>query len=277
MDYGVWRFQRTGVLGWTIRNDISGINMFLQYYGMGIHLGKGYSDPLQKLYRGCNRLRVKYGIGSRCYYRRALTNIILEKMLSFMDVRDPNGQLVRALLLFAKHTALRSHNYVYSNGATGLVRVKNVKFGPKNQRPTYFIVTVPLTKTSQIDAPLKETRTVKCRCRIGLCPVHELYNYLQGRMDGKHEAEALFLLPNGFPVTYYRLRQILKMLCELVDLEWQYYTPHALRIGEATDRNMGGESLERTMKYINWRTHRSALIYIRPDNPDFVKFEKDPH
>ena len=272
LDYGLWRFQRTGVLGWTIRNDISGINMFLQYYGMGIQLGKGYSDPLQKLYRGCNRLRVLHGIDTKCFYRRALTNKILEAMLAYMDPTYADEQLVRVLLLFAKHTALRCHNYIYTDGR-GLVRIKHVKFGPAGNKKKYFIVTVPLTKTQQIDAPIKETRTVKCRCNIGLCPVHELLEYLQGRLDGTHENEALFLLPNGFPVTYRKLRKILVLLCELVNLDWHYYTPHALRIGEATDRNIGGESLERTMKYIGWRSKRSAMIYIRPDNPDFVKFE----
>ena len=72
LEYGIWRFRRTGVLGNTIRNDISGIHCFLQFYGITLQLGKGYSDPLQKLYRGCNRMRARFEIDNKRYFRRAL-------------------------------------------------------------------------------------------------------------------------------------------------------------------------------------------------------------
>ena len=110
-----------------------------------------------------------------------------------------------------------------------------------------------------------------CRCpQERRCAVHAVRNILRGRLRYKHQA--LFLLSNGFPVTYSALRKILKVLCAEVGLNHHYYTPHALRIGEATDRNMNGESLEVTMKFINWKNRKSAMVYIRPDNEDFVKF-----
>ena len=37
--------------------------------------------------------------------------------------------------------------------------------------------------------------------------------------------------------------------------------------------NMRGESLEVTMKFVNWKSRKSAMVYIRPDNEDFVLFE----
>ena len=64
----------------------------------------------------------------------------------------------------------------------------------------------------------------------------------------------------------------MKILCDAVDIDHRYYTPHAIRIGEATDRNISGEPIERTMKFVNWKSRESAMVYIRPDNEDFAKF-----
>ena len=273
LEYGVWRFQRTGVLGNTIRNDISGIHFYLQYHGYQLKLGKGYSDPLQKLYRGCNRMRARYEIDNKRYYRRALTDAILEKMLTYVDSSTIYGRSVRCMLLFAKATALRSQNYVYTkDGAEALTRIKNITFIPNIENPTSFIVVLPKTKTNNVDAPDRETRTIHCRCDKGIsCVVHELAELLKDRMENKNEA--LFLMDNGFPFTYSALHEILKILCDAVGIDWHYYTSHALRIGEATDQNRRGVPLEQTMKFVCWKNRKSAMIYIRPDNEDFVKFE----
>ena len=50
--YASWRFRVSGVKGATIQADISGINAFLDLYGLGINLHHGASDPLQRVYRG---------------------------------------------------------------------------------------------------------------------------------------------------------------------------------------------------------------------------------
>ena len=182
---------------------------------------------------------------------------------------SPLELVVRAMLLFAKQTAFRSHNYVYTKSG-GMCRVRDVKFFPSGD-PKRMIVTLPRTKTHQIDAPVCETRTLKCRCAENYCAVHAVFNLVKNRMNNKNEA--LFLLGNGFPVTYSILRKVLAYLCDYVGLDSRYYPPHSLRIGEATDRNMNGEPLEITMKFVNWKNRKSAMVYIRPDNEDFVLFE----
>lgn len=270
LEYGLWRFRRTGVLGNTIKNDISGIQFYLQYYNVNVPLGKMESAQLTKLYRGCNRMRAKYEIDNKRYFRRALCDRILFPMLNLLDLSTRWGKTVRCLLLFAKATAFRSHNYVFTNTAEAMVRIRNIRFYPSIDNPKGFIVTLPRSKTRQIEAANRETRTIKCRCARGPCIVHELAEHLKGRMnDG---AEALFLTDTGFPVTYNILSKVLKILCDGVGIDWHYYTSHALRIGEATDQNMRGVPLEVTMKFVCWRSRKSAMIYIRPDNEDFVKF-----
>ena len=273
LEYGIWRFRRTGVLGNTIKNDISGIHFYLQYYGITLKLGKGYSDPLVKLYRGCNRLRARYEIDNKRYFRRALCDIILFAMLECLTTETRWERTVRVLLLFAKATAFRSHNYVYTNTAEAMVRIRNITFFPSIDAPKGFIVELPRSKTRQIDAPAPETRTIYCRCKRGPCVVHELAQHLQGRMH--HHPEGLFLLDSGFPITYTVLRKILHTLCDAVGIDWHYYPPHALRIGEATDQSQRGIPIERIMKFVTWRSRKSAMIYIRPDNEDFVKFGRD--
>ena len=218
-------------------------------------------------------MRARYEIDNKRYYRRALTDAILEKMLTYVDSSTIYGRSVRCMLLFAKATALRSQNYVYTkDGAEALTRIKNITFIPNIENPTSFIVVLPKTKTNNVDAPNRETRTIECRCDKGIsCVVHELAELLKDRMHCKNEA--LFLMENGFPITYNALHEILKILCDAVGIDWHYYTSHALRIGEATDQNRRGVPLEKTMKFICWKSRKSAMIYIRPDNEDNVKFE----
>ena len=114
-DYAMWRFRTTGVSGQTIRSDVSAINSFLWYYGVGVPLGRNCSERLQKVYRGIDRYRKEHGIGQDRSIRRALVNGILEPMLEYVPVNTQWGKTVRALLLFAKFTAFRCHNYVYTN------------------------------------------------------------------------------------------------------------------------------------------------------------------
>ena len=88
-----------------------------------------------------------------------------------------------------------------------------------------------------------------------------------------HVYEGLFLLDNGFPVTYHIWRQLVRFLVEAIGLDPKYYPPHSFRIGQATDMSMNGEPIERIMKFIGWKNRKSAMTYIRPDNEDFVKFQ----
>ena len=254
VEYGVWRFQRTGVLGKTIKNDISGIHFYLQLYGIQLKLGKGYSDPLTKLYRGCDRLRARYEIDNVRYFRRALVDRILHEMLLYVDSSTNYSRVIRALLLFAKACALRSQSYVFTTGgASALIRIKNIVFMPSILSPRLFILTLPKPKTHNVDSPGNETRTVHCRCNTKYaCAVHELANLLKDRMNCPYEA--LFLNDNGFPITYNQLRQILKILCDAIGVDHHYYPPHSLRIGEATDQNMRGVPLEVTMKFVSWKS-----------------------
>ena len=120
-----------------------------------------------------------------------------------------------------------------------------------------------------------ETRTLYCKCKQygkKYCCVHTLAEILKDRRGAQHQHEALFLNPNGYPITYNQWSKILQVLCRAIGIDPKYYTSHSLRIGEATDRSMRGESIERIMKFIGWKHRKSAMIYIRPDNPDFVKF-----
>ena len=269
----MWRFQRTGVKGSTIKNDISGIHFYLQYHGKTLQLGKGYSDSLQKLYRGCNRMRARYEIDKTTFFRRALCNILLYPMLDCIPGETRWERTVRALLLYAHDNGFRSHNYVYNNTAEALVRVRDLTFYPSVENPQALTSKLPRSKTSQVDAPTRETRTIWCSCDRGPCAVHEMAALLKDRMN--EGSEALFLMDNGFPVTYNVLRKILKTLCEAIGLDPRYYTPHSLRIGCATDMSMEGVPIEIIMKFINWKSRKSAMIYIRPDNEDFIRFQLD--
>ena len=275
MDYGLWRFKNDGISRGTLRKDITGINCFLgYYYNKRNPTGIGKADRLIQFYRGMQRWYKKLGIGNKTYQRRALVDIMLYAMLDHVPGDSYIENVTRALLLFAKQTAFRSHNCVYT-ARGGFARIEHIKFNFLAEgNPNACIIELPHAKTKQKYDPGKETRTLHCRCStVGKkkCAVHALYLICKERL--KRKKQALFLLPNGFPVTYNIYRQILKVLCDAVGIDHHYYTPHALRIGEATDRSMRGDSIESIMKFIQWKTRESAMIYIRPNNVDFVKFQ----
>ena len=133
-----------------------------------------------------------------------------------------------------------------------------------------LIVKLPYGKTKGKYAPAFETRTLKCRCHEGLCAVHRVARLVKNRMHKRYEA--VFLMPNGSPVTYSTLNKVLKLLCEMFDLNPCFYTSHALRYGQATDLHRKGWSISRIMKWMGWVSRKSAMKYIRPDNEDFIQF-----
>ena len=267
LDYALWRFRRTGVAGDTIRGDITGINNFLSFVGLQIDLRRVRDNRLVKFYRGCDRLRTKYRIAQR-YHRRALVDSMVRCMVKGLgDSRQE--KVVRALVIFAKQTAFRSHNYIHTKNG-GMVRVGDLKFHFRNNKLFAMIITLKRSKTFQEYSAVQETRTLKCRCP-DICAVCETYELVKCRMDQVHEG--LFLLDNGFPITYNIWRKLLKELVLSIGLDPKYYPPHSLRIGEATDQNMRGVPIEQTMKFIKWKNRKSAMTYIRPDNEDFIKFQ----
>ena len=267
LQYALWRFKRTGVAGDTIRGDITGINNFLSFVGLQIDLRRVIDNRLVKFYRGCDRLRAQYNIAQR-YHRRALVDSMVRCMVKQLG-NSRQEKVVRALVIFAKQTAFRSHNYIHTKNG-GMVRVGDLKFHFKGKKLFAMIITLKRSKTFQEYSAVQETRTLKCRCP-DICAVCETYQLVRDRLDHVHEG--LFLLDNGFPITYYIWRKLLRTLVESIGLDPKYYPPHSLRIGEATDQNMRGVPIEQTMKFIKWKNRKSAMTYIRPDNEDFIRFQ----
>ena len=268
--YGQWRFNTTGVSGDTIGNDISGINSYLHDFGHGLNLNNHAPDPLVRLKKGVDVIRAKYHIGQRRVLRRALTDQILDPMIKFMSTNDNFTLVIKACLLVAKHAGLRAHNYVQTNKG-GNIRMKHLRFHPTVHHCKKVVITIPYSKTNQPGKLLHEVRTVKCRCSIGPCPVHELAKICRHRSNSS--SEPVFMFNNGVALDYSIFSKMLKILCEEFDLDPRYYTSHALRIGEATDCHQKGMTLPQIMKKLNWTSRRTAMKYIRPENPDLDKFE----
>ena len=271
--YAMWRFRTTGVKGETIKADISGINTFLGFYGYGVNLHHGNSEPLIRIYRGVNRIRRVYDIGRESVFRRALVIEMLNRMLPYLKLSHKFMCIMRAVILFGYHTGLRSHNYVHAS-KPGYTRLRNIKFYPSVDSPTHLLVHLPYAKTHPLEVASSESRVLKCVCKKGdLCAVHEVAALVSKRYKySKHRDRALFLLPDGAPVTYTHLNEMMKLLSKLFNLNPRYYTPHCLRIGLATSKHRQGWTLPAIMKEMGWVSRKSAMRYIRPNNPDFVYF-----
>ena len=274
--FAIWRFQTSGNGGKSIAAEISGINAMLHHHGYGLNLHHGNTDHLKRIYRGINNLRKIYKIGRRMVYRRAMSIKMLNKMLIHLPLDDPFKRVLRSVLLYDQATGFRSHNVVLTKKG-GYGRLRNIRFYPDVDNPTHLLAFLPYAKTHGVGDPQPESRTIKCVCSKGdLCAVHEVAALVRKRYkSGRHRNRAIFLLPDGSPVEYKHLYGILRALCILFSLDAAYYTPHCLRIGRATDMHMDRIPLPRIMKFMGWTSRKSAMKYIRPDNPDFVFFGID--
>ena len=265
----LWYFRTTGNAGGTAQRAISGINAILQLLGYGINLHNYNSEPIVRMARGIDNLRAEHKIGKKRILRRAMINVMVDKLVSYLDITDPRKRVIRAAILFEKQTGFRSHNVVMT-GHGGFVRIRHLKFHPSIENPKCLIVTLPWAKTKSKFDPELETRTVPCRCSEGCCAVHEVRKLVKHRM--KFGYQSVFLMPGGVPLTYSLLSKVLKELCVLVGLNPRFYTTHALRYGQATDLHFKRWTIPRIMKWMGWKSHKSAMRYIRPDNEDFVRF-----
>ena len=269
----IWYFRTTGNAGATAQRAISGINAVLQWLGYGINLHNYNSESLVRTAKGIDNIRARYKIGRKRVIRRALINCMLDQMLVHMDANVPFMRIMRAVILFEKQTGFRAHNVVMT-GHGGFVRIRHLKFHPSIDNPSHVIVTLPYSKTKSKYDPEWESRTLRCRCDEGLCAVHEVADIVRDRQ--RYRYQAVFLMPDGSPVTYSTLNKTLKALCNLVGLNPEHYTSHALRYGQATDLHFKNWTIPGIMKWMGWLSRKSAMRYIRPDNPDFVQFGFSP-
>ena len=264
-----WLFHTYGVSGETCKRSISGVNATLQWLGYGLNLHNYNSEPIVRTCKGIDKLRAKYKIGRKKVLRRAWINVMLDQMLPVLRIHIPFHRVVRAAILFQKQTGFRVHNVIMTKHGW-FVRVRDLKFYPSIYDPHYVIATLPYAKNRPKHEPRAETRTVRCRCNEGLCAVHEVAELIRSRQHRPYQA--VFLLPNGSPLTYRKYLRVLNQLCILYKLNPSYYTSHSLRYGQATDLFLSDWPIPRIMKWMGWDSRKSAMRYIRPNNEDFLKF-----
>lgn len=264
-----WYFRTTGNAGGTARRYISGINSVLQWLGYGLNLHNYNSEPLVRTAKGIDNIRGKYKIGKKRVLRRALIDGMLDQMLAQLDDNDPFQYTMKGTIAFEKQTGFRCHNVIMTAHG-GNVCIRHLTWFPNIDTPSSLIVRLPYSKTRGRYAPEYETRTIKCRCHEGVCAVHIVADLIRDRLHKPYEA--VFVMPNGAPVTYTTLKKVLRALSELFHLNYQFYTSHALRYGQATDLHRKGWSIARIMKWMGWESRKSAMKYIRNNNEDFVKF-----
>ena len=267
--YSIWRFNTTGVGGSTIANDISGINSLLTDFGVGINLHNYVSLPLIRIRRGIDAYRHKMRLDNKVV-RRALINKILDPMLKLIPQDSLFNKHVSAALAVAKAAGLRASNYCWTK-KNYHIRIKHVRFVPGIGNPTKVVLTLPYSKTNQPNRYKTELRTIKPRSDGGPCAVMMLKEVCRGRMG--RFSEPVFLQSPGLAINYKQVSDVLTALCVYFGLDRRYYTPHALRIGAATDAHMKGVSLFRIMVDYNWKSRKVAMGYIRVDNEDLEKFE----
>ena len=262
--YAIWRFNISNVSGDTIGNEISGINSYLNDIDMGLNLHNFAGEPLTRLKRGIDAVYARNHPTKQRAPRKAFVNAILDPILTLIDSSTLWKRHIKACLALAKHAGLRSHNYVKNDRHWNL-RIHHLKFVPNNANCTKLIVRIPYSKTNQPHHRKREIRVVRCRCGPNkACPVHLVWDIYKSRVHMPDDA--LFKKSDDTELTYNAISCVLAILCQVFGLEVASYTTHSLRIGGATDAHMQGLTLPQIMIKFNWKSRKTAMRYIRPND-----------
>ena len=155
-------------------------------------------------------------------------------------------------------------------GFFGLLRIGEITAGRKETNPTLTLssltwkeclLEVKLWK-SKSDRTRKGVTVIVPKTGSSICPFSAMKRYL--RVRSQRESNALFLWPDGTPLTGWDLREELKAGCLKAGIQGNI-NGHSLRIGGATALAKQGVSVEQIMQHGRWKSD-SFRRYIR--NPE---------
>ena len=253
------------MIGKTFAAHVSAINYFLKLRGRELNIAK--CSQLQMLKTGMTNTAAKLRVITQ-FKRRALVRPLIHAMLGCLETRNRTNQWRRLALLLGHDGMLRCSNLTYYDKEPDwYLCPKHITFLPSLAQPDRIRIRLPGSKTNHINT--EEIRIIHCVCAKNWpCTVHLLLPVYQAR---QHDPGAwLFAKQDGSPYYRHDLEETLLNCCDFLDLEYKYYTPHALRIGGATWLWWHQHTVAEIAHKGNWRSD-SVLTYLRSENPDLIK------
>ena len=260
------KFNFKVVKGGTLHNTACGI-LYSLAVEFGITLTCELLPGTRRICKGAdNKYNEYYGNHPKGKY--PILNPILEKMLDYANEDE------QFALLIAQRFCLRSQHYCNNRKQNVrqkcyYLKVRDFYFIPDINNPRAICIT---TKHDKNNPNLEYMeRVVYCCCKHTkwTCVVHTAQRRFQNNFYNKDDA----LLQCRSGDMYYRaMLTIVKNLIKKIGLDPKNYGTHSCRSGGTTELFLMGKQAIWIQNFGWWNNIGSVMIYIRPNNPDLLKF-----
>ena len=274
-EYLTAKFNATHNTGKTLNAEACGI-LYCLACDFGIALSSTLLPSIRKICHGVDNLLDTW-YGKRVVGKYPILNPILEAML---DHATPDEQWA----LLGGHRLCSRSQGMTNNGKVPLpqdysddeddtppplyARVRDLRFIPNIDNPRAISVTTHYDKNHPKLTCME--KTVYCSCNTPwTCIVH----LAQERFKNKnyHPDSCLFQCRTG-DLTYTAYRAIVRSLIAKIGLNPANYGTHSLRSGGVSELYIEGRSSIFIKTFCHWHNMGSIFIYIKPNNPDLLKF-----
>ena len=260
------KFNAKAVRGGTLHNTACGI-LYSLAIDFGITLTCELLPGTRRLCKGAeNKYKEIFGIHPRGKY--PILNPILEKMLEYANEDE------KFALLIAQRFCLRSQHYCNNRNQNVMnknyyLKRRDFVFIPNQDNPRAICITTRFDKNN----PNLEhmDRVVYCCCNKTkwTCIVH----VAKERFDNNYFDPDSALLQCKSGDMYYRaMLAIVKSLIKKIGLNPKNYGTHSCRSGGTTELFLIGKQAIWIQNFGWWNNIGSVMIYIKPNNPDLLKF-----
>ena len=260
------KFNLKVVKGGTLHNTACGI-LYSLAVNFGITLTCELLPGTRRICKGAdNKYNEYYGVHPKGKY--PILNPILEKMLDYANEDE------QFALLIAQRFCLRSQHYCNNRKQnirqkSYYLKVKDFYFIPDINNPRAICITTKHDKNNPTLEYME--RVVYCCCKHTkwTCVVHTAQIRFQNNHYNKEDA--LLQCKSG-DMHYRAMLSIVKSLIKRIGLNPKNYGTHSCRSGGTTELFLMGKQAIWIQNFGWWNNIGSVMIYIRPNNPDLLKF-----
>lgn len=277
----VWDFEVLETSWKQVQNDVQAIQS--THCRTGINIDMARNATTKRLIRAFKLQRP-----SPDNAKLALDSNRVKKLLSFIETRDYNDQLIRTWLCVALNAALRVSEYTCpcryptETQVNRLMRWKHVTWSTDANGYPYATISFDHSKTNKnLDI---EYASLPCRCHndaslpCGHCELQRLYRLAIQRAIHSHttvKEAIIFQHENSAPLIYDDVSRTLKELCQCAGYTVRNYGTHSLRKGGIVDAIMDGCSDAVLLNLGRWESFSSIRSYIHLESEQLARIRTE--
>ena len=234
----------------TVNSYVSAIKSVLAEDGIKINEDRFL---LTSLLRACRLVNDR--VRTRLPIKRKLLNLLLDSIEWVYGQKENQpylGTLYKALFSIGYHGLFRVGELTTGDHP---VLAKDVHIA-NNKKKLLFVLRTSKTHWKDVNPQvIKIKSTENCEQDKNYCPFAILRNYLMVRPTYISDEEPFFVFSDRSPVAPKHMRNVMKLVLKLNDLEPRLYGTHSLRIGKCHDLLEANISVPVISKLGRWKSN----------------------